>query len=696
MTDPRAAARDLEPVPTLVVDLVDPTHPLAGARVSIRTAESLCRLLCGLPGSTELQPRLEWLGELGGWLHDPPLAPGGEGGGTRPLNPARLDFLLRVMQLYPLWRTRVAGLLASVVAEAPALRLFAEAGLPIEGFIAETRVRLARRAFPATMRKPDLGGLLERLLSGEADASWLESLDAPMLAELAALLGPCLGAESLRDELAGALSWVAMRTSTLGLASDVRALVRSRVRSSPFVALPVACTALADACRAPLRAHAIGPARSRCLATLLACRAQLRDAHAATEGASLSLDLIYRLGLIEQFLDRVEHLLGVLAPTPDAPAPLAVSRLLASIVRGQQRRRSLRGLLASSTRQLGKRIADCAGHYAEHHLPSTRAEQGKLLWSASGGGFLTAFTTVLKFFIGLASLAPLFEGIFVSLNYAGSFLAMQLCGFSLATKQTSLMAAAMVRTLKRPGAAHEVPAMAARVVQALAVGLVGNVAVVVPSAVLLDTACRLLFGHHLLDVAHADHLLASLHPWKSGTALFAAVTGVLLWLSGIAAGWFQNWASFRRIPDALTLHTGPLGKVIRALGGNPAGTAASVSLGWLMGMVPVLARFCGLGLEVRHVTLATGGLALAGCAVGPHRLLEPGFLFAAAGIAVIAVMNFGVSFALSFMAAVRAQGVVSGLAPRELAREVGRALLRGPQGLLPSNEEPEQDPELSA
>ena len=60
-------------------------------------------------------------------------------------------------------------------------------------------------------------------------------------------------------------------------------------------------------------------------------------------------------------------------------------------------------------------------------------------------------------------------------------------------------------------------------------------------------------------------------------------------------------------------------------------------------MTPVVGKFFGMPLEVRHVTLSTGSLALAGCTLG---FGAPHFLAAFSGIGVMLALNFGVSFAL--------------------------------------------------
>ena len=49
---------------------------------------------------------------------------------------------------------------------------------------------------------------------------------------------------------------------------------------------------------------------------------------------------------------------------------------------------------------------------------------------------------------------------------------------------------------------------------------------------------------------------------------------------------------------------------------NLAGWSTSIALGYLLGFVPVIARFFGIPFDVRHVTFSTGTLALAAARFG--------------------------------------------------------------------------------
>jgi site-specific recombinase len=85
----------------------------------------------------------------------------------------------------------------------------------------------------------------------------------------------------------------------------------------------------------------------------------------------------------------------------------------------------------------------------------------------------------------------------------------------------------------------------------------------------------------------------------------------------------------------------------------------------------VFARFFGLPLDVRHITLSTGSLTLAISSVGIHTVGWGAFLSAVAGIAIIGLCNFGVSFALALVVAMRARDV-----PRGERRTLPGAVLR--------------------
>ena len=193
---------------------------------------------------------------------------------------------------------------------------------------------------------------------------------------------------------------------------------------------------------------------------------------------------------------------------------------------------------------------------------------------------------------------------------------------------------------------------------------IGNVLAVSLGAVLFERVWVLLFAHSYLPVESATYVYRTLHPFESFTALYAIITGVILWLAALAGGWCENFATYYRITDAVAQH--PLGstldaawmkKLTGAIEHNLGGWSTSIVLGYLLGFTPVLGHFFGLPLDVRHVTLSSGTLALAAARFGTESLGRGWFYSAVEGIGVVFVLNLVVSFTIAGMVALRAYDV---------------------------------------
>jgi site-specific recombinase len=158
-----------------------------------------------------------------------------------------------------------------------------------------------------------------------------------------------------------------------------------------------------------------------------------------------------------------------------------------------------------------------------------------------------------------------------------------------------------------------------------------------------------------------------MNPLRSGTIFFAMLTGLILWLSSLAGGWIENWAAYHQLPRAIAEHRlgaalkpETLMRVSDSFSRNIAGWGGSVVLGFMLGMAPSIGYFFGLPLDVRHVTLSTGTLALGVTSRGLEVLGSGVLIWAALGIAVTFVLNLSVSFYLALRLALRAQDVSRG------------------------------------
>jgi site-specific recombinase len=562
----------------------------------------------------------------------------------------RLEWLVVALEKLPAARARFQETLGAVLEATRGVKLFGEIGLPNDrGLLAETTDRLARRFLPEPPATHELWRLAGHIVRSLDDLSWLGPAADPLLHRLALAGGDAW--KPLRSGILDAIGVVTTRIAALGMGEALRTRsVTDTVRSSPLYRLTRA-----------------GVPEMPALIT--ACREHLAHVHGALEDHGVSIEVVYSIDSIERGLARLELLLPFVGPPRSEPS-YEIRAVIAAVGRGLVGGRSFTQLLGDNLRLLARKVIERAGRTGEHYVTSSRREYWTMLASAAGGGVVTCGTAAAKFFVKWGHFAPFVDGFLSSLVYAGSFVIMQLVGFTLATKQPSMTAAALAGTIRDragPGRLDELVPLIARIARSQFAAAVGNVSAVIVTALIFDALWQRSTGEPFLDAATSTTTVASFHPLGSGTIPFAALTGVLLWLSSLAAGWFENWIVYRRVPEAIEHHRfgkrigrARMARIARFLEREAAGFGGSVALGFLLGMLPVFARFFGLPLDVRHITLSTGSLTLAMSSVGIHGVGWAAFLAAVAGIAIIGLCNFGVSFVLALVVALRARDVPRG------------------------------------
>jgi site-specific recombinase len=270
--------------------------------------------------------------------------------------------------------------------------------------------------------------------------------------------------------------------------------------------------------------------------------------------------------------------------------------------------------------------------------------------------------------------------LFASLNYVVAFFAIAALGGALAAKQPAVTAPALASKMAALQTADGLRTLLLEIrhlLRAQAAAVFGNLITVAPTMAAVAVAIFVLSGAPMVraDNAHANlKALSVLGP----TPLYAALTGVLLWMSSLCAGFADNWFALRRLREGLAHHR----RLVHALGAarterwskwlenHVAGITGNISLGILLGMTPVVAQFFGLPVDVRHVTLSAGVLTASAGGLGWSVLASAEFWLALGGVVLIGVMNVGVAFACALTLALRARDV-----PKRVRRIVFRAVL---------------------
>lgn len=588
----------------------------------------------------------------------------------------RLEWLVVALEKLPAAQRRFEATLGTVMEATRGVKLLAEIGLPNDrGLLAETTDRLARRLLPEPPATHELWRLAGHIVRTIDDLAWLGPTADPLLNRLAAAGG--VAWKPLRSSTLDAIGILTTRIAALGMTEALRSRTPTEtVRSSPLFRLTRAGVPEMPGLIAESRDH-------------------LEHVRTALEDRGVSIEVVYSIDAIERGLARLELLLPFVGPPREAPShdSYEIRAVIAAVGRGLVGGRSFTQLLGDNLRLLARKVIERAGRTGEHYVTSSRREYWGMLGSAAGGGVLTCGTAVAKFLVKWGHFAPFLDGLLSSIDYAASFVVMQLVGFTLATKQPSMTAAALAGTIRDragPGRLDELVPLIARIARSQFAAAAGNVSAVIVTALAFDLAWQRVTGAPFLDPATSKTVVASFDPLGSGTLPFAALTGVLLWISSLAAGWFENWMVYRRLPEAIEHHRigkrvgkARMARIARFLEREAAGFGGSIALGFLLGMIPAFARFFGLPIDVRHITLSTGSLTLALSSVGIGGIggvagISWGAVASAmVGIALIGLLNFGVSFALALVIALRARDVPRGES-KTLPGAVLRRFLRRP------------------
>ncbi len=610
-----------------------------------------------------LEPLLRWLSD-GARLEVPANAPVPSGSRA-----ARLWALSQHLRRYHEDARALGDVIGAILLHASALTLFARTGLPVEArLFSEFSDRLARKFLPTPADDGELATVLQRSLE---ERRFLDAAPASVVLELFALLdrhSPTLGEGLARVErdVRDAISVLAVRVAHGGVAPDVRsrAGVVGDLADYPFLDLPRWCDLVLE------RRQSDEELRERITQTrtcLRRCHATLRKVHQTMMQGSVSVDLVFRLDLTDRQVSRLDRLLDLIDPANGEKAALAVQTIKELLDVGAYDT-SLKGLFNENTRLLARRIVEATGSTGEHYIAGSLAEYRAMWLSAAAGGAFMAFIATLKFLLMWLKLPPFFSGLSAGINYSMAFLLMQFFHMTLATKQPSMTAATLAAALDEHGRSgvHRLVELIARTARTQVAAIGGNIGAIVPVTIAIHYAILGARGHPFLDAKDAAHALHAHHLFKSGSVLFAALTGVYLWFSSIAGGWFDNWLRFRRLPQALATNrrikqiVGVVAatRFARVVELSAGGAFGSIVFGLLLGLTPVIGNFFGAPLEIRHITISTATVVL-----GAFAQLHTGTLdttelgWAVAGLAGIATMNFTVSFSLALAVALRARDV---------------------------------------
>ncbi len=537
------------------------------------------------------------------------------------------------------------------------------------GFIQELISKVKHKFLPALLKPADFLFVIEQIFYKKDDYVWMENIDEELWTRFFELIGieVNLSEPQLIHQLSNSMQILSYRLSMMGLEKEVtRQYEKVNDATFPFLEQNRLVNLLIEKKQKTYHEQkiileGIAEALHNCLQSIKWIKEQRKE-------VGTSLAETFLLTRMEQHVERIFMILDALDNDNHFNTKRFIHYFI-TVIRNQNRKNSLGEFLSQNFGLLAYQISEHGGKRGETFITKTKKEFYLLFLSALGGGFIISFIAITKNLLGKVVVAPFWHGVLYSTNYSIGFLLIQSTGSTLATKQPAFTASAVAGSLDsnklqgRPDL-NNLATTIAQVSRSQLASFAGNLLVVFPLTYLLAMLFFEVTGTKIATGAEALGLLNAQHPFKSLALLYACFTGFFLFLSGLIAGWVENYVVYAQLPQRIRLHPflhHNLGKrqmrwLINMVENRLGSVAGSISLGFFLGMASFFGKTFGIPFDIRHITISAGNTAIGFFGMeGPvdYRYLSIILL----GVALIGFLNFFVSFGFAFYVAVKSRGI---------------------------------------
>lgn len=548
-------------------------------------------------------------------------------------------------------------------------------------FFYELRKRIVNRLLPEQPPKDTLQYVLNQVFTNNDDYYWLAGIPNDQLQKLVVLAG--LDEDRNTDnyvfkfsEVIYALEVLIQRMSGAAMETSVSKMVPEYQNlDSPFIGIQREFAEFSlRLMRTPEKytdSSDLGYKQIQILHKQ--CVEYVKTAFANAHKYGISIKVNQSLLRIRQQLDRIAEILPFLVIDSSEEIKSKRINLSLHLIRYNCQKSNIKKLVNESTQLISYEVTHHAARTGEHYITNSKDEYFQMLKTASGGGLVVGFLCIFKILLGNIDASAFGHAFYYSLNYAFGFIMIYLLGFTLATKQPAMTASTLIRALefgnkdkngrKNPDGYKNFAVFFSKVFRSQFIAFVGNVLVAFPVAFILVVLIDMVFNINIASEKW-EVMITDLSPWHSSAIFHAAIAGFFLFISGIIAGSIANRDKhdhiYYRIQEHPTLkkligkeRTQKLATLYER---KWAGVASNLWFGVFMGSTASIGFFLGLNLDIRHITFASGNLALGLYGAGftvPWQLIVWGVF----GIGVIGLTNFLVSFSLSLTLALNSRNM---------------------------------------
>lgn len=594
------------------------------------------------------------------------------------LKKVELVELLFVLKNHAEIRKNLQAFLRQLFSERKFKQILTDAGILHDvNFLSEIKNRLFSKVLPVQPAKERVAYILNQVFYKKTDAQWVEKIPQEQLYELYDLLHSGEKKASnkqshVSSQLIIAMTILIQRCNGRAMDTEVMKMVPEFDNlESPFSGFEKELLEIDNEIK-----HSPGLfinhddlSYKQLTILLQQCEQFIEKAFQNSRKYGISLRVNQNMLRIKQQLERLKTLIPFLAAEKHEDIRKNEVGLALLLIRYNCYQNNLQSLISDSTQLLAFEITQHTAKTGEHYITQTKGEYNQMFRSALGGGLIVGLLVIFKLLLSKLEISDFGQAFLFSMNYSFGFVAIYLFGFTLATKQPAMTASAIINALKEGIDAkikNEIKYKAfailfARLFRSQFIAFVGNVIMAFPVAYLGIWLIDLSLDQNIAE-AKGTEMLNNISPIHSLALFHAGIAGIYLFLSGIISGSTANKDKHNQIYYRIQEH--PMLK--RTIGKDRAyrlsrwyekkwaGIVSNFWFGVFMGSTASVGIFLGLNIDIRHITFASGNMALG--LYGEN--FEVGFwvvFWAIIGVGLIGLINFLVSFSLSLGLAFRSK-----------------------------------------
>lgn len=555
--------------------------------------------------------------------------------------------------------------------------LFAEVGIqPQSSFIGELIRQINHIILPPLPEKRTMTSLLQQAFWKKNDDKWVTSISDEhwicFFKHVYAHGQGLTGKENFQTSMLMALQKLTLSVSQVGLDDHVsRQLTSNNALLHPFFDQVGEMEEFIFLIKHGASAKEILAVADRWRKIEAECEAILVNIKEEADKYGTSIDQTYLLTRSMEQLIRMRVIVRFLSNVdiPEQTWQFSI-HMFKEIVESINQQNSVRALYKKNAGMLAYQIAEQKSHSGEHYITTTRKEYWKFFASACAGGFIISFAGLFKVLLHHVEMPEFWQFFCYGLNYALAFVILFITGATLATKQPAMTASALARGLDSKKNKGEISfsntaLLFGKVWRSQFASFAGNLLIVFPLCFMMSYLWHLVTGHSLFPTMEdAFKNMHDQNPTKSLAWLYACITGVALFISGIINGYMDNKALYISLGARIKAHpflknriaAAKLDKIGDYVQKNIGGIIGNICLGFMLGFAPLIGIFFGIPFDIRHITISTAYFGFGVETLHAHMPLNE-WIWTTVGVLGIGFLNFAVSFSLAFYVAMQSRQV---------------------------------------